>query len=42
MSEHVQGHVEASGAAAGEERRNRETGADGGEVVVWVYSAAIR
>lgn len=41
LPEHVQGHEELPGAAAGEERGDGEAGADGGEVVVRVHGAAV-
>lgn len=39
--QHVQRHVEASSAAASEERRHGETGANGGEVVIGVHGTAV-
>lgn len=42
LSEHLQRDQELSGAAPSEKRRDREAGADGGEVIIGVHGAAIR
>ena len=42
LSEHVERDVKLSGAASGEEGRDGEAGADGGEVIIWVHRAAVR
>lgn len=42
LSEHVKRDVELPRAAPSEKRRNREAGADGGEVIIRVHCTPIR
>lgn len=41
LSEHDKRDIKLSSAASRKERRDRETGADGGEIVVWIHCTAI-
>lgn len=42
LSEHIQRDMKVPRAASSEKRGDRETGADGGEVVIRVHCTAIR